>query len=261
MSLRFLCLSLCLFLATAFSAHAQNTPPTPTPAAAPAPTDSAATSNLANLGDNEIVGPIKMPDADLDTVLGALVLYTGRSILRPSALAVSPNGYNIVLPPMPKSDVIIAIETVLELNNIAVLPRGDKYLVVVPLSNARTETPLMITGSTLDLAPSGKIASKLFMLDFLRVNEFVAQIQSSLLSPNIGVGFVLLQNSNAALITDTISNLQRIELLLKEIDRRGFEKREAEILLAPARQGQRAREQDPQLHQPLAPDSAGGYNV
>lgn len=213
MSLRFFSLSLLACFAAALTAFAQTTPARP-------PSTPAATTNLANLGDNELVGPIKMPDADLDTVLGALELYTGRSILRPSTLQVSPGGYNIVLPrPMAKSDVILAIETVLQLNNIAVLPLGDKFLRVVPLSVARTETPEIINGSTLDRPASGKIASKLFMLEFLRVNEFVAQIQSSMLSPNIGVGFVLLQNSNAALITDTISNLQRIEMLLKQIDR------------------------------------------
>jgi general secretion pathway protein D len=149
----------------------------------------------------QLVGPIKMPDADVDTVLGALELYTGRTILRPAGLPAAT--YNlIILKPIPKSEAILAIETVLQLNGIGVAPLGDRFLKVVALQFVRTEAPMMITGSTLDLPPSGRIATKIFMLNFLRVAEFIPQIQASILSLNIGAGVVQLPNANAALITD-----------------------------------------------------------
>jgi general secretion pathway protein D len=217
MSLR--SLRLCLFVSvlTASGLLAQTPLPTPANSGANPSTAGLTAANIPIPGGNEIIGPTKMPDTDLDTVLGALELYTGRSILRPNQLQVST--YNIMLPPMPKSDVVRAIETVLELNNIAVVQVDDKFMKVVPLANARTEAPPMISGSTLDMPPSGRIATKIFMLDFLRAQEFVPQMQVGMTTPGVGQSVVLLQAANAAMVTDTISNLQRIELLLKEVDR------------------------------------------
>jgi general secretion pathway protein D len=201
MSLRFprLCLATCL--AAALTAGAQAQPP---PAA-------------ANAAD-PLVGPIKLPDSDIDTVLGALEIYTGRSILRPQALPTAT--YNLKIDKqIPKSEAILAIETILELNGIGIVPMDDNFMKAVSLQTVRTEAPLMITGSSLDLPPSSRVATKIFMLNFLRVNELVQQIQG-MLTPGIGgaLSVVQLPNANAALITDTVTNLQRIESLLKQVD-------------------------------------------
>src|SRR4051812_43607060 len=61
-------------------APAQTPPPLPTnpPTAAPGTTANAS-------GDEELV-QLKLPDADIDTVLSALEIYTGRIILRPQQL-------------------------------------------------------------------------------------------------------------------------------------------------------------------------------
>jgi general secretion pathway protein D len=179
------------------------TPPAPAPAAAPV--------------SDELVGPIKLADADIDTVLGALEIYTGRTILRPQALPASTYSfkYNKQLP---KSEAVIALETMLSLNGVGVVPLGDKFLKVVALAQVKTEAPEMIEGSTLALPPSGRIATKLFPLEFLRVNEFVPQI-SPLMSPGVANGMVSLDKANAVLITDTVSNLQRVENLLRQLDR------------------------------------------
>jgi general secretion pathway protein D len=174
--------------------------------AAPAPVSS----------DDELVGPIKLPDADIDTVLGLLEIYTGRSVLRPQQLPTAT--YHLVVNrKLTKADAVLALETILALNQVGVAPLGDKFLKVVALAQVKTEAPEMITGSTLDLPPSGKVATKLFDLDFLRVNEIVPQI-TPLLTPGIANGLVSLEKSNAILLTDTISNLQRVELLLQKID-------------------------------------------
>lgn len=200
MSLRVLCLTLSV-LGLAAAARAQ-TPETDTPAAA---------------ATEELVGPIKLPDADIDTVLGLLEIYTGRSILRPQQLPTA--NYRLVIDrKIPKSEAILALETILSLNQVAVAPMGDKFLKVVALSQVKTETPEMISGSTLDLPPSGRIATKLFTLDFLRVNEFIPQI-TPLLTPGVANGVVPFDKANAALITDSISNLQRVEVLVAELDR------------------------------------------
>lgn len=202
MSLRFLCLGLAAVLSVStVSLQAQEPAEPAAPFAEP----------------EELVGPIKLPDADIDTVLGLLEIYTGRSILRPQQLPTAT--YRLIIDrKIPKSEAVLALETVLALNQVGVAPLGEKFLKVVALSQVKTEAPEMISGSTLQLPPSGRIATKLFQLEFLRVNEFVPQM-TPLLSPGVANGVVPLDKANAALITDSISNLQRIELLIQQLDR------------------------------------------
>jgi general secretion pathway protein D len=204
MSLRLLRLSLatCLTVA-ALKGQTPSTEPTPAVAAPVAAAD-------------ELVGPIKLPDADIDTVLGLLEIYTERSVLRPQQLPTAT--YRLVIDrKIPKSEAILALETVLALNQVGVAPLGDKFLKVVALSQVKTEAPEMVAGSTLDLPPSGRIVTKLFQLNFLRVNEFIPQI-TPMMSPGVANGIVPLEKANAALITDSVSNLQRVELLLQQLD-------------------------------------------
>ncbi len=183
------------------------------PVARPTPAQAAATAN----GDDEPVA-LKLPDADIDTILGALELYTGKIILRPAQLPTAPGGYNLkITKPIPKSQAVLYLETILAMNNIAVIPMGNDALKVVQLPSARVEAPELIMGSTLDLPPSSKVASKLFILDFLRVAEF-QQMLNTLVNPTLGTPMPL-PNANAILITDTVSNLQRIETLLQQVDR------------------------------------------
>jgi general secretion pathway protein D len=187
----------------------------PTPSSAtPGSTAVAAGLTPSNEG---LVGPIKLADADIDTVLSALEIYTGCTILRPQSLPAAT--YTLKLnKPVPKAEAILALETLLSLNGVGVAPLGDKFLKVVPLAQVKNEAPEMIEGSTLALPPSGRIATKLFQFEFLRASEFIPQI-APLMSAGIANGVVTLDKANAALITDSVSNLQRVENLLRLLDR------------------------------------------
>ncbi len=166
--------------------------------------------------DTELVGPFRMPDAPLDAVLQLLELYSGRTVLRPAALPAT--NYNFVTrAPIPKGEAILALETLLNLNQIGIAPLGDKFIKVVPIASLRAESPDLIEGSSLDLPPSGRVASKVFSFQFVRVREFLPEIVP-LLNPQLG-GPLLFDKSNAALITDTISTLQRVELLVRQLDK------------------------------------------
>lgn len=159
---------------------------------------------------------LKLPDADLDTILLALENLTGRIILRPAALPTAT--YNLrITKPVPKSAAIRYIETILALNNIGIVPLDDHASKVTALTMTRVEAPEMITGSALDLPASGKISTKLFQLEFMRVGELLPMLQN-IMNPNLG-GPVQLPNTNAVLLTDSVSNLQRVEILLQQLDR------------------------------------------
>ncbi len=168
-------------------------------------------------GNDNMVDSFKLSDGDIDAVLGALETYTGRVIIRPGQLPTGSYSLKITRP-IPKAEVVTALETELALNGVAVTPMGDRFLKVTALSQAKSEAPEMIIGSSLDLPPSGRVVTKLFELNFLRVSEFVPQIQT-IMTPGIGGGIVQLEKSNVALVTDSLQNIQKIERLIDEVDK------------------------------------------
>ena len=193
--------------------------PAQTPAPSPGPTSAPAAKAPADLKPPgaEMIPSFKISGLPIDGVLAALEFHTGRSILRPAALPTAE--YTLIIDrPIPRSELILAIETLLALNQIGVAPLGDRFLKVVALAQAKTEAPEMISGSAFDQPASGKIATKVFQLDFLRAAEFVPQL-GTMFTPGVGGSFVILEKANAALITDSVSNLQRIENLIKTLDR------------------------------------------
>ena len=77
---------------------------------------------------------------------------------------------------------------------------------------------LFRSGTTLDRPATGRAATKLFQLEFMRVGEFIPMLQAGILNQFYGAP-VMFQNANSALITDSISNLQRVEMLLQQVDK------------------------------------------
>ena len=170
-------------------------------------------------GVEATIEPIKlnMPGSSLDEVLALLERWTGKTLLKPQSLPAASLTLVIKDPGVTKAEAIQAVETLLNLNGIAVTPLGDRFLKVTPLATVKSEAPEFIESSMLDLPPSGRTVSKLFILQFLRVSEFMPQI-AGLLNATAGSPPVIFDKANAALITDSVSNLQRIETLVARLD-------------------------------------------
>ena len=172
---------------------------------------------LPGLSGSDQIGPVILRDETVAQVLDLMQRWTGKSILRPQALPASV--YTLSLPAsITRDEALLALETLLNLNGIAVIQQGDKFLKVVPNLVAKAESPQLITGSVLALPPSGRIASKIFTLKHANAQELVAQIASSL-NTTLASPPVYFGRNNALLITDSISNLQKIETLTMQIDK------------------------------------------
>ena len=192
--------------------------PAAAPAASPAPVAGVvAAVPLPGLSGSDQVGPVILRDETIAQVLDLMQRWTGKSILRPNALPASV--YTLSLPAsITRDEALLAIETLLNLNGIAVIQQGDKFLKVVPNLVAKAESPTLLTGSTLTLPPSGRIATKIFTLKHANAQEFILQITSSL-NTTLASPPVYFGRNNAFLITDSITNLQKIEKLVAELDR------------------------------------------
>jgi len=160
---------------------------------------------------------VLLRDETVAQVLELLQRWTGKTVLRPQALPA--NLYTLSLPAAATRDeALLAIETLLSLNGVAVIQQGDKFLKVVPNLTAKAESPSLLTGSTLTLSPSGRVASKIFTLKHANGQEVVAQI-AGMLNTTLATPPVFFSRNNAVLVTDSISNLQKIETLLTQLDK------------------------------------------
>ena len=210
-----------LLLAAALAptlSFAQAAPAAAAAAPAPAPVAGvAAAVPLPGLSGSDQVGPVILRDETIAQVLDLMQRWTGKSILRPQALPASV--YTLSLPAsITRDEALLAIETLLNLNGIAVIQQGDKFLKVVPNLVAKSESPALLAGSTLTLPPSGRIATKIYTLKHANAQEFITQIISSL-NTTLASPPVYFGRNNAFLITDSITNLQKIEKLVAELDR------------------------------------------
>jgi len=196
-----LSLALLVAVATLVPAHAQQPP---------------AMTGFAAAGDSaQMIDKLQLRDDSLAQVLALLEMFTGRSVIRPQALPTPTFTFDS-RGPISRQEAILAIESLLSLNGIAIAPLGDRFIKVVPIGNVRTEAPELVIGSLADQPPSGRVVSKLFRLEHLDTVTFQTQIQP-FLSPGFGA-VVPFQNTSTLLVTDTVSNLQRLEYVLKEVD-------------------------------------------
>lgn len=189
--------------------------PAVTTRAQPAPAPAADPSAEAT------IGPIKFGDITIDAALEMLERWSGRTVLHPAGLPATSLSFSLN-EKVTRAEAREALETLLTLNGIAVTPLGTRFLKVMPLNVARTEAPEFIEGSTLGLPPSGRVASKLYTLKFLRVGEFAPQI-AGLLNASAASAPITFEKTNAMLLTDALSNLQRVETLLAQLDQPALE--------------------------------------
>ncbi len=190
--------------------------PQPTPSFQPGAGTGPSPQPPAVAPGEEMVGPLNMPGDSIDSVLGLIERWTGKILLRPQNLPQATISINFK-EKISKKDAIQGLETELNLNGVAITPLGDRFLKATALNMVKSEAPEFIEGSTLNLPPSGRTASKLFTLQFLRVTEMMPQIQG-LLNPAAGSPPVIFDKGNSALVTDSISNLQRVESLIAKLD-------------------------------------------
>lgn len=172
--------------------------------------------SLIPVSDEVLADGITIPEGPIDAAFGLIEILTGREVLQSPQIPANTVFSLTIEKPLTYAEALLAIETTLQLNGIAVTPLGEKFVQVVPIGAARISAPDLIEGSTLDLEPSGRIATKLFAFEFVQVGQFGGKI-ASLLNPQLG-GAMPFEQANALLVTDSISTLQRIELLVRELD-------------------------------------------
>ncbi|MDR3274333.1 MAG: hypothetical protein LBS87_03330 [Puniceicoccales bacterium] len=155
-------------------------------------------------------------DESLPQVLCILEKLTGKSILCDQSVTNTKLSLQIQQN-LSQQDAIRALENVLSMNGVAIIDRGDGVLRAVSTRAVSTHATEWLETSALSMPVSEKIYTKLFALEHLIVTDF-AKIIRPILS-QVGSSILTFEDSNCLVITDRLSNLQRVELLIKNVDK------------------------------------------
>jgi type II secretory pathway component GspD/PulD (secretin) len=165
--------------------------------------------------ENAAVENVSLSEAPLSQVLYILEELTGKTVLRDNSL---PNVFIDlqIRKSVSKEEAIRAVEGALAINHIAIVELGDGLLEAVSTKSAHSRSPQFVDYSLLSVPASEKVCSKLFHLSYISVDEFSKLMKQLLDSEESST--IVFEGANSALITDSISNLQRIELILSRVD-------------------------------------------
>ena len=152
--------------------------------------------------------------ASLDILLQEIGDRTGKVMLRDPAVQDVPITL-VSKNPMPVNEFLKAAESILAMNNIALVPFRDEFIKVVPAAGAeRTGAPIVINPEEAQ-GDEAQIISQIIALKFLNYTE-VQNLITERLSPTAKIQ--VMERNNSLLITDTRSNIGRIQKILGVLD-------------------------------------------
>ena len=159
---------------------------------------------------------LKIRDQDTNMILDMIQLITGRYILRPQNLPAVKITFDSMAV-LTKRETLLAVESLLAMNGVAITKIDDKFYKAVPAQGANVHVPIWLDAPASTLRPSQRIYMKLFRLKYAPALEVREQL-NAFATPNVS-SLIAFEKSNSILITDSLLNLQRIEDLLNEIDK------------------------------------------
>ncbi len=158
---------------------------------------------------------VRYQNTQLDLLLQEIGSRTGKVILRDPAVQDVPITL-ISKTPMKVSEFLKAAESLLAMNNIALVPFREDFIKVVPLAGVeRAGAPLKLDSGE-EQGDEAQVISQMITLKHLDYSE-VQNLITERLSQNAKVQ--VMERNNSLLITDTRSNIGRIQKILGVLDR------------------------------------------
>lgn len=198
-------------------------PTTPMPRA-PIRTTAPLAGAAPSAEDDDLI-KLDFVDTPLDVVLQHYGSLTDRSIIQTPGLTAA-----ITLRAharLSKDDALAALDAVLAMNNISLVPMGETFWKAVATPTVRQEGTAIQFERPKAFAENDKLITQLFQLENIELSEIVTVIQSLL----HGYGKLqALERTNSVLVTDTASNLQRITELLDFVDKPSIDKEETRVI-------------------------------
>lgn len=166
------------------------------------------------------IGRITLVDEQPTQVVALLEKITGRIALRSDTLPATKINFTATRD-LNRIEAETALESLLALNGIAVLPEGDAFLKVVPSTGRGAqpwaEAPQLYLDSVKDLPSSDRMVARLFTLKNVPYTTIDQAIQT-VVNKTRGGSAVAMPVANTVLVTDSLSNVKQIEEIIARVD-------------------------------------------
>lgn len=170
------------------------------------------------LGTNMIIPAhtIKLQEADLSQVLDFYAELTGKTLLRspqvPTTTKISIQNQTALT----REEGITALNSILGLNQIALIPQGDKFIKVVPQAGVGPEATPFSTNAYEDL-PEGQGVP---IAQIVTLKNLTGEDAISILTPyaKLPQGLIGVKGSPVLVIRDYAENVKRMLEILERVD-------------------------------------------
>ena len=165
---------------------------------------------------DDLQGPFFLVDESPVQVIKFLEALTGKTSLQ------APDLPNVKInfqtsKKLTREEAILSMKSLLSVNGMAVTPLNDKFFRVANARNVNTQAPTFITGRASDIADNQYFYTKLFELKYIDITSLRDALKTFITPNNIGA-ISYFMRSNAILMTDTLSNIKRVEMLVERLD-------------------------------------------
>jgi len=164
--------------------------------------------------DGEQVYNLNLKDAQLDVLLDRYSDLTGRTMIK--APGINGSFTFKAQSKLTHGEMIQAMDSLLSMNNITLVPLGSRFYRVVQTDKAPSEGMVIQSDASGDMPPeSDALVSQLVALEFLDMEDAMTIIQPMLHGYGKAQRF---DRINSILLTETSANLRRIYEILALVD-------------------------------------------
>ncbi|MGV3772279.1 MAG: secretin N-terminal domain-containing protein [Verrucomicrobiales bacterium] len=159
-------------------------------------------------------GDLQIQEMPLPQFFELYSLYSGRTILRASALP-APNLNLRAQTPLTRREVVEAMDAVLALNLITMIPIGDKFVKAVPSAQAMQEGAPLSEVPGEQLPVTEQFITRLVKLKVAKAAEVAPILQTFAKTPN---GVTAIESNNTLVLRDYSSNIKRMLEIIETLD-------------------------------------------
>lgn len=161
-------------------------------------------------------GMIDFRGADVNEVLRIYADLVRRTILRPANLQTQGQIVLRTQTPLTTSEAVQAIEALLAMNGIALIPAGDKFVKAVPLAQAGQAGGEFSKQTPEQMPDLGSFVTHVVQLEYVKPSEMVPVLQpfaSAVPNP-----IVPIESTQILVLRDYTENVKRMLEMIKKVD-------------------------------------------
>lgn len=166
----------------------------------------------------EVITDFNFPDADVMDIAKTLGRLTGKNFILDKEVAKGQARVSVISnSPITVSDAWRAFLTALDMNGLAIVPRG-KYLSIMRQNDAKGKNVRMYSNKN---APNtDALVTKIFKIKYISAKELENVVRTY---ANMGARIYGFDQTNTLIITDTGSNIAKIAKMIEFLDVEGFD--------------------------------------